>query len=373
MRKKIYFILFLIVVFSLTLSASLLDIYKSGKIKFVPDPNFGKGTEWDLYFPQGIMDIAFAKDGSFFATGMGNKACHCVYKFDKNGKFIKKIGRKGKGPGDLYHPGDLTILDNKYLLVNNYGLERRISVFDLNGNFVKEVKTRDYVFGLAALKGDYIAYLSWKSRRKRSNRYLKKYPVYIKNIRTGREKLVFSPQITEGMIPLTNYGYEVFIKTTFDRNLLLSYSKESTIKIFSIKGTLLKEIKIDIPKVKVTKEIKKKVISGIKITGGDGSLKASNLVIFHDYAEGYENIEVDSEGNILVFYNNLRKGKGMVKFKVYNKKGEYVCDSEIILGKLKQQYKGRKFRIYFNNGNAYCPVLEKEEDYKIIKVNLLKK
>ena len=148
--RTIYFILFCLIVFSLTLSASLLDVYKSGKIKLVPDPNFGKGTEWDIYFPQGVGDITFLSDGSFFATGSG----HCVYKFDKSGKFLKKIGRKGRGPGDLYGPGDLSILDNKYLLVAEYATARRISVFDLNGNFVKVIKTKEDVYDVVGLKNN---------------------------------------------------------------------------------------------------------------------------------------------------------------------------------------------------------------------------
>ena len=139
--KKIFTILFLFL-FCFSFSyASLIDIYKKGKIKLIPDSTFGKGTEWDMYFPQGIMDIAFTNDGSFFATGLGDKACHCVYRFDKNGKFIKKFGRKGRGPGDLYRPGNLSILDNKYLLIAEYATSRRISVFDLRGKFIRKIKT----------------------------------------------------------------------------------------------------------------------------------------------------------------------------------------------------------------------------------------
>ena len=186
MKRRVFLLIVFILILSLSLSSSLLDIYKSGKLKLVPDPNFGKGTEWDIYFPQGIHDIAFAKDGSFFATGLGNKACHCVYKFDKNGKFIKKIGRKGRGPGDLYGPGDLSILDNKYLLVGEYPSTRRISVFDLNGNFVKIIKTRESVFDVVGLKNNIVAIHT--TNYKSSKSYdISMHSVYLSNINTNKK------------------------------------------------------------------------------------------------------------------------------------------------------------------------------------------
>ena len=371
MKKKIYFVLFFVILFSLTLSASLLDVYKSGKIKLVPDSNFGKGTEWDIYFPQGIKDIAFLPDGSFFATGLGNKACHCVYKFNKKGKFIKKFGRKGKGPGDLYHPGALSILDNKYLLVADYPLNMKISVFDLNGNFVKEVRTKEYVFGLVALKGDYIAYLSWKSRRIKGNRYLRKYPVYVKNIKTGKEKLIVEFKNIEGFIPVGFCGYEVFIASTAKNNLLVSYSKESTVKIFSPEGKLIKEFKIDIPEIKVTKDIKRAYFSKTLIYGTRRDKERSRkLIVFSDYMEGYENVLVDEEGNILVFYNNRLYRKNFLRFRVYSRDGKYLFDSKIDTGGFISSWgETRRFKLYIFKDAIYSPV-EKGERYEMIKVRI---
>lgn len=70
--------------------------------------------------------------------------------FDINGKFIRKIGSTGRGPGELgteytavFNPGDRHI----YILTN-YGKD--IRVFNLDGQFVRDIKTdRLHSFNLA--------------------------------------------------------------------------------------------------------------------------------------------------------------------------------------------------------------------------------
>ena len=61
-----------------------------------------------------------------------------AYDLKQNGKFIFSIGNKGKGPGEFLKLSDFTIDSiNNQLLVTDIQL-RKISYFDLNGNFQKE-------------------------------------------------------------------------------------------------------------------------------------------------------------------------------------------------------------------------------------------
>ena len=48
-KVSMVFIILFLFLFCFSFSyASLNDIYNSGKIKFVPDSTFGKGTEWNM-------------------------------------------------------------------------------------------------------------------------------------------------------------------------------------------------------------------------------------------------------------------------------------------------------------------------------------
>ncbi|MFW6128679.1 MAG: 6-bladed beta-propeller [Candidatus Aminicenantaceae bacterium] len=132
------------------------DVYKTGIIILKNTPGFGEKTDWDTFFYNTHTDITVAPDGSIFAASSRQ---HKVFKFDSNGNLIKSFGQKGQGPGDFNVPGDLSILDEKYLVVGKYAGNHRISLFDLEGHFVKVLKTTKSVHYPLALKDGKIAYV----------------------------------------------------------------------------------------------------------------------------------------------------------------------------------------------------------------------
>ena len=99
-----------------------------------------------------------APDGSIFVA---NNRQHNIYKFDKNGNLLKQFGRKGQGPGDFDSPGDLTILDKKYLVVGEYVSNRRITIWTMDGKCIKVVRTEKSNFYTTSLKNNRVAYLKF--------------------------------------------------------------------------------------------------------------------------------------------------------------------------------------------------------------------
>ncbi|MCK7540845.1 MAG: hypothetical protein MZV63_63120 [Marinilabiliales bacterium] len=99
----------------------------------------GAGTEWDALFKTTTDHwTRSCPTGPLFRTAAADGLVH---KFDTTGNLVKTFGRKGQGPGDLQMPGALDVLDEKTLVVNDAG-NRRLSLFDLDGNFMKTVKMR---------------------------------------------------------------------------------------------------------------------------------------------------------------------------------------------------------------------------------------
>ncbi len=335
MKKKIYFVLFFVIVFSLTLSASLLDIYKSGKIKLVPDSNFGKGTEWDIYFPRGMGDIAFLPDGSFFATGSG----HCVYKFDKSGKFIKKFGQKGRGPGDLYYAIKLSVLDNKYLLVAEYATTRRISVFDLEGNFVKIIKTKESVLDILGVENGKIIIITMRSGNKDDMTKIKlnlfdfKKGV-LKKIREYKRKKSYSP-----VVPGAFFG-ELYISKINNKRFVAGMTNQKEFDIYTDEGKLIRKVDTGFKKREVTKEEKKafeKTLDEI-IKKGDFRAKMIKRLLskmkYPEYGTYYEKIFTDEEGNIFVI-KALEPVYSCEKYKVKIYDSNGVKINEIVMDKSK--------------------------------------
>ena len=84
-----------------------------------------------LQSPRGI---AVNSEGLIAVT---DRSGHCILTFDKEGKFLRKFGRKGQTAGKFKSPSGVTYLNDDHILVADEG-NHRIQQFNVHtGNFVK--------------------------------------------------------------------------------------------------------------------------------------------------------------------------------------------------------------------------------------------
>jgi hypothetical protein len=95
--------------------------------------------EQDQYFwnPYGIASDPV---GNIFVIEFSNM----VFKYDSAGKFIKKFGRTGQGPGELSRPLQIRSLKDSIVIAEDGN--RRLQYFDFEGNFRKIVKLFRWYF-----------------------------------------------------------------------------------------------------------------------------------------------------------------------------------------------------------------------------------
>ena len=98
--------------------------------------NSEEDTTFVLNFPQHRADLNsdMDKDGNLYVV---DNVKSFVLKFDKNGKYLSQWGAKGQGPGEFpSSPIDISVVSstNKVHVFDGSG---RLSIFDLDGNFVK--------------------------------------------------------------------------------------------------------------------------------------------------------------------------------------------------------------------------------------------
>lgn len=393
MRKGLCFWLGIILIVTPALYAvKIIDVYRKGEIKLLPDPEFGKNTDWDELLYAGINGITFCPDGSFFVAA---RKQHKIFKFDKAGNFLFGFGQKGAGPGDLNHPGELSILDNKYLVVGESPMNRRISIFDLDGKFVKLVKINFPAFDVVALKENKIAIRTQSFRDISMLKNVGTIKVYIKDIATKKEKEIVSEpdQVMMGkqgnnMFYLPAAYKVISIHRSKAGNLLVGNNYKNTIIEYSPGGVRIASFELNKKPVTVTQEIIAKHKRDFLATAAkrrwnnSRQLKAfkafdSYRIFFKKHLPFHNSIMIDSQGNALVFHYTGCLDTVEPGFQVYTPGGKYICDSKFVFGEYRFPFVDSKFfrKTAIRNGHFYILSEQENEDgndtyKKMLKVKL---
>ena len=84
------------------------------------------------YILASIHDLQVDEEGNIYICDFLD---NCVKVYDQNGKFLRRIGNKGQGPGELFGPGKIAISPNNKIYIIESG-NMRISLFNLYGDFI---------------------------------------------------------------------------------------------------------------------------------------------------------------------------------------------------------------------------------------------
>ncbi len=111
-------------------------------------------------------EVAIAPNGDIFVAdghGRDQTANARIMKFDKNGKFIKTWGKKGKGTGEFDCPHTLAFDSQGRLFVGDRQ-NNRIQIFDQEGRFIAEWKQFGRPSGIFIDKNDVLYVADSESR-----------------------------------------------------------------------------------------------------------------------------------------------------------------------------------------------------------------
>lgn len=386
-KKSQRFVLLLLVFLVLVqgiLYPQLDKLYKNGVIKMVADASFGAQTDWESLFYDTYKSMAIAPDGCIFIS---NDRQNSIYKLSASGKLLKQWGQSGAGPSDLTNPGDLSILDGKYLVVGEYATLRRISLFNLDGKYEKILRTNHSCFAPLSLKDNRIAYYSVVTPDKGKE----EITVWVKDVLNGKET-----PVTVAVIPTINqirnqYGYTLSIKNhcanlalarTQDGNLLIGISNQPVLNIYTPQGKWIHSFGLNITPLPITsryiKEYKQMTIKDLSERKGAGVFlemvkKASFEKLFPSHLPYYRTISVDSQGNILVFkwLNTVKDCP--IQFQVYSPTGKFLHEVLLDPGPWNVEVEENWEKLIFNNKGIFAFVQLKDDDEsapKIIKINV---
>ena len=85
----------------------------------------------------GARAVDLDADGNLWVLDAGN---HRIQVFSAEGDFVRSLGREGQGPGELEQPSQLTIVADTVVV---RAARRRLSLFDLDGEHLRDVQITD--------------------------------------------------------------------------------------------------------------------------------------------------------------------------------------------------------------------------------------
>lgn len=108
------------------LQGSPTDVYSIGK---------EEGNDWEMLAR--VTSVAFDRQDNLYVLDAGN---YRVLVFDRNGKFVRQIGKQGNGPGEITFAMSMAILPDGNIVLADAG-RSGYAIFTPEGKYVKNVSS----------------------------------------------------------------------------------------------------------------------------------------------------------------------------------------------------------------------------------------
>jgi hypothetical protein len=231
--------------------------------------------------------------------------------FDKNGKYVKTLGRPGQGPGEFKFPSGLCILPGaKEVMVFD---SPRISVLNLEGAYLRQFPIKGFDVGIQAdHHGNFF--------------------IATADIRSGQVTLkTYAPDMSRELAVVLSYqedqGKNAFRPRAYwildqDGRVVFGESKTYEIRIIDSQGRVLRKIFRDYEPVRVTQEEKDDLVGRTNKFLGAGAAKSME---FSSHHSAYRSFFLADAGRLLVeTWERSAEGKQDI-YDIFDEEGRYIA------------------------------------------------
>jgi hypothetical protein len=265
--------------------------------------------------------------------------------FDRDGKYIQTVGKKGQGPGEMSAPSGMLISKQNEIVMHDRA-NRRLNFYSLEGNFIKSLSTADIFlvsFNMDS-KGNIIGCLIKREKKKRFFRLCKFDSDFNFLFTYSSFPHPYNGQTSNPFEPTLCWAVNK------DDDIIFGYpDKKYEFKAFNSEGNEKKVIKKKYNPLKISKE----VINEIKETakGIPGRIKFE----IPKYYPRYGWFILDDEDRIFVqTWKDAENGRGYY-YDVFDSEGRYIAKIQL-----------KFFPEVIKKGKLYT-VEKDEEGYQCVK------
>jgi len=317
---------------------SLADIYKTGKVQFIPEITIDDSTLPKDVFFVGYGDIAVDGDGNVYVLDSRAKD---IKTFDASGTFLKLIGREGQGPGEFAYPFRLACSRERFVVWDMRNM--RFALFALEGEPIKSVRHSFLEKGnpikIRALPtGDFVVGLEkvYRDPKKPQDFSIELYSPEMELVKT-----VYTHPVWRNIWGIPNapniplpFPQIVYWELSPEGTLIIGFSEKYEIDIYDMENGKLASFVHDYDPVEVTKEDKEIFFKSLTFTrtSRDGAIVREDPppvlkehTKFPEFKPAFNSIAVDSEGNILVCTHSANVKEEFKSFDTFDPKGNFIA------------------------------------------------
>lgn len=315
---------------------SLTDLYKKVTLRLIPeiiidDSNLPAEAIFEI-----PNEITCDSEGNVYVL---DKKANNIKIFNSSGKYVRTIGRRGRGPGEFNSPQHFTFAKDRLAIWDQRNF--RICTISPEGKFLKSIKSSmmgTWPYKLRSLpNGDIIIErlkLSFTDKPQDFSIEIFSPDLKLKKVFYSKKVWPYKySKIVSKSLPAPFYFY-IYWDITPDGNIVMGFSEKNEIEIHDPFSGILFSFSHPYEPVKVNERDKKEFFDGIAFAI-DGR-RASYPDVYRKNTEfpkfkpSFFNVLIDSQGNILVSRYRINRNEDYRSFDVFNPNGNFINTVQFI-------------------------------------------
>ena len=358
---------------------SLAEIYKSGKVRFIPEMTITDEAMGGKDFFGSLMAVALDDNGNLYVC---DYQANNLKKFDPAGKYLGTIGKAGQGPGDFSGPASVEF--SKGRLYVREGMNMRVSILTPDGSSIKLVSI-DFQKGfwqvMRALPDGRFVVQKEIVHREDPNApqdfFLDLYSAdleFIKSIyhrQVRRDKYVSEPHYGNVPIPYAPY---VYWDITPDGKIVLGYSDKYEVEFYDPDKGKMSSFSHAYSPVEVSASDRDQFFQGIMVSTmtdrGARSVKrgAPDYMVknteFPRVFPPFHGLKVDSQGNIWVTPWTSQVQKAGAVFDAFGSDGKFLNRVQI------ENNESIPYRPFWLSNGFWSTKANADGEYRVVKYKI---
>lgn len=321
---------------------------QAAKISLTEELSIGGGDDPNQAFSE-VVAFVVDPEGTVFALDFKDAN---IKVYDKAGAFLRLIGKKGQGPGELGMPSGIMRTGDGEILVEDQA-NRRLAFFKASGEFIKNISTADRMGVVSLVLDPQGGFLGREMGMAEGNARMffdiKKFDQDLKPL-FSLDKIDFPVPLPGSGVKLNPMEMMSFYQIDGDGRIYYGRNIAYEIKVYDRKGAHIRTIQKDYERTKIGKEDIDEFMERSASLGA-----ARDLFSFPEYFPPYQQLTVDDRGRLFV--------RSYVKGKAAREYGVDVFDGE---GRYIAQFFTTSSLQYVREGKAYG-IEETDDGFRVIK------